>query len=373
MKILTIVGARPQFIKAATVSRAIARHNDSSSLIRIEELIVHTGQHFDAAMSDVFFDELSIPRPSVHLGVGGLDHGAMTGRMLERIERVLVQETPDWVLVYGDTNSTIAGALAAAKLHVPVAHVEAGLRSFNRAMPEEINRVLTDHCASLLLAPTEVAVSHLRREGIPDQSIELVGDVMYDAALFYAADAEQRASLLDSLDIQCSRFALATIHRAENTDDPQRLNTIFGALRRLAQALPVVLPLHPRTRKRLNENGLALANREGVKLIDPVGYLDMVCLERNARLVLTDSGGVQKEAFFYGVPCVTLRHETEWTELIELGVNRLAPPLSVNAIMDVVSSALEAPRPDSSRSSPYGDGRAGEKIVKALLADFTPG
>ncbi len=357
MKILSVVGARPQFVKAAVVSRALR------STAGISEVLLHTGQHYDANMSQVFFDELHIPRPDYNLGIGGGTHAQNTGRMLEAIEAVLFDEKPDWVLVYGDTDSTLAGALAAVKIHVPVAHVEAGLRSFNRRMPEEINRVLTDHAADLLFAPTETAVANLRREGVPDERIALVGDVMYDAAIFYASMAEERSSILETLGLNPREYILATVHRAENTDSPARLKAIFTALSQVAETLPVVLPLHPRTRKALTANNLwELA--QGVRLIDPVGYLDMVMLEKNAALVVTDSGGVQKEAFFHHVPCVTLRTETEWVELVEAGWNVLAPPFSheeiYNKILESVGrSGLDLPL--------YGDGRAAQKIVARLL------
>ncbi|WP_368642626.1 UDP-N-acetylglucosamine 2-epimerase (non-hydrolyzing) [Castellaniella ginsengisoli] len=311
MKLLTVIGARPQFIKAATVSRALAAHHPDS-----REILVHTGQHYDANMSDVFFDELDIPRPDHHLGVGGGSHGQNTGRMLEKLDALIVQEKPDWVLVYGDTDSTLAGALAAAKLHVPVAHVEAGLRSFNRRMPEEINRVLTDHVADLLFAPTKVAQRNLQKEGVADSKIHVVGDVMYDAALYYKPLARKPA-WFDAL--RLGEFSLCTIHRAENTDDPDRMRGILAGLAK--SPLPVVLPLHPRTRKQLAQFHLGLPDT--VCAVDPVGYLEMVWLESHCRLVVTDSGGVQKEAYFHGKPCVTLRDETEWVELVEVGANVL--------------------------------------------------
>lgn len=366
MKIITIVGARPQFVKAAVVSRAIGRANAGVAGPGIRELIVHTGQHFDAAMSDVFFEELSIPRPAFHLGIGGLGHGAMTGRMLEAIERVLIDEKPDWVLVYGDTNSTLAGALAAVKLHISVAHVEAGLRSFNRRMPEEINRVLTDHASDLLFAPTDVAVGHLRGEGHAASKIVRSGDVMYDAALFYAEQARTRSTIAERLRLRSREFVLATIHRAENTDDLDRLAVIFDALSHLSGRFPVVLPIHPRTRSRIAAASRFADAIGNVTLIDPVGYLDMVALQQLARLIVTDSGGVQKEAFFFGVPCVTLRDETEWTELVEAGANRLASPNSVQTVLKAFDQALASTVPNAARSELYGDGDAARKIVDAL-------
>lgn len=357
MKVVTVVGARPQFVKAATVSRAFAARGAAA-----QEVIVHTGQHFDANMSEVFFAEMQIPRPQYQLELGGLGHGAMTGRMMERIEAILKDEKPDWVLVYGDTNSTMAGALAAVKLHVPVAHVESGLRSFNRAMPEEINRVVADHVSSLLLAPTDAAVRNLDSEGIRGPKVVRTGDVMYDAALHYSRQSSA-GDVLGRFGLQPRGYALATIHRQENVDDPQRLETVIGALVECSRELPVLLPIHPRTRKALQARGLEAGGR--LALVDPVGYLDMVQLEKGARLVLTDSGGVQKEAYFFGVPCVTLREETEWVELVECGANRLAPPASVGGIVDAARSAL-ASRPSFGQGL-YGDGHAAEAIVDALL------
>lgn len=352
-RIVTVLGARPQFIKAAVVSRAFA----SKGML---EEIVHTGQHYDSNMSDVFFDELEIPRPEHHLGIGGGTHGQNTGRMIEAIEKVLVDTRPDWVLVYGDTDSTLAGAVAAVKLHIPVAHVEAGLRSFNRRMPEEINRVLTDHAASLLFAPTETAVAHLAREGISGASVQLVGDVMYDAALFYGVKAERTSSILARLNLAPKEYALATIHRAENTDNSQRLAAILDGFAKFGRH--IVLPLHPRTRGRLATLGLTLPNN--VRTIDPVGYLDMVMLERNAALIATDSGGVQKEAFFYRVPCVTLRDETEWIELVEGGWNRLAPPTDSQSVADRLAAAHGSIGQDI---APYGDGHSAQRIADILL------
>lgn len=357
MKIITVIGARPQFIKAATVSRALAVRED------VNEVLVHTGQHFDENMSQVFFDELEIPRPDYNLEIFGGSHGAMTGQMLERIEIVIQNERPDWVLVYGDTNSTLAGALAAVKLHVPVAHVEAGLRSFNRAMPEEINRVVTDHASNRLFTPTETATRNLANEGIPAERIEQVGDVMYDAALFYGDKSEQRSDVLVRHGLKRKGYILATIHRQENTDDRQRLEAIFQGLAEVASEQPVVLPLHPRTRIRLEAFNLSDL-LDGLRVIPPCGYLDMVMLERNAHVVVTDSGGVQKEAYFHGVPCVTLRSETEWVELIEMGWNVLVPPLSGN-----IRQAVAQVRPRATASgSPYGEGDAAQRIVRTLVS-----
>lgn len=353
-KCITVVGARPQFIKAAAVSRRMSERSD------IEELIIHTGQHYDSNMSDVFFDEMGIPKPSHHLGIGSASHGEQTGRMLAAIESVLMVERPDWLLVYGDTNSTLAGALAAAKLHVPVAHVEAGLRSFNRRMPEEVNRVLTDHASNLLLAPTATAVENLSSEGIKGPHVVNVGDVMYDAARHYGQVARECSRIVESLGLASGEFLLATIHRAENTDDPRRLARILDALREVAQRHPVVLPMHPRTRARLASDGGQL---QGLRVIDPVGYLDMVQLEQNALLVVTDSGGVQKEAFFHGVPCVTLRDETEWVELVALGWNRLLPPGDDTPLAQGILDAVGSRGRDA---NPYGDGDAAARIVELL-------
>ncbi len=360
MKIVSIVGARPQFIKAAVVSRALRAHPD------IREVLLHTGQHYDDNMSLVFFEELEIPRPAYNLGFGGGTHGQNTGRMLEAIEGVLLKERPDWVLVYGDTDSTLAGALAAVKLHIPIAHVEAGLRSFNRQMPEEINRVLTDHAADLLFAPTQTAVANLQREGIPAKRIAMVGDVMYDAALYYATKAEQRSRILSAVGLAPRGYILATVHRAENTDNPDRLHTIVMALKRVAQEIQVVLPLHPRTRKALETYGL-WEDAQSMRLIDPVGYLDMVILEKHARLIVTDSGGVQKEAYFHRVPCVTLRTETEWGELVESGWNIVIAPENENVVHRTVLSQINV---KGANVSLYGNGKAAYSIARVLKNVF---
>jgi UDP-GlcNAc3NAcA epimerase len=356
MKILTVVGARPQFIKAAAVSRSVAGRAG------VEEVLLHTGQHYDDNMSDLFFRELEIPAPKYHLGIGSGTHGVQTGRMLEALDAILVDERPDWVLVYGDTNSTLAGALAAVKLHIPVAHVEAGLRSFNRAMPEEINRIVADHVSTLLFAPTAAAVGHLRNEGVAAAAVRQVGDVMYDAALFFGRKAQTDSDILARLGLAPRGYVLATVHRAENTDDPARLGAIVDGLGAVARDLPVVLPLHPRTRQALRAQGLE-ARVAGLRLLEPVGYLDMVSLERSAAAVATDSGGVQKEAFFYQTPCVTLRDETEWTELVELGWNRLEPPRSGAGVAGAVAAAIGSRGRDG---QPYGDGEAARHILDAL-------
>lgn len=351
MKILTVIGARPQFVKAATVSRQIAVRDG------VTEVLVHTGQHYDANMSDIFFQELSIPRPDYHLGIGGRGHGAMTGRQLEAIEAVLLNERPDWVLVYGDTNSTLAGALAAAKLHIPVAHVEAGLRSFNRRMPEEINRVLTDHSAERLFAPTETAMRNLRHEGIPDARSILVGDVMLDASLFYR-DQARAPDWFSDLKLVPQGFGLATIHRAENTDDPTRLVGILNGL--ASSGTPIVLPLHPRTRQRIAENRLTIPSH--LYVVEPVGYLEMVWLQSNCAFVATDSGGIQKEAYFFNKPCITLRDETEWVELVEAGWNTLA-----GTDAEAIAMAISNAKPGQSSRSLYGLGDAANKVVSGLM------
>jgi UDP-GlcNAc3NAcA epimerase len=357
MKLLTVVGARPQFVKVAALSRVLRSQSG------IEERLVHTGQHYDDSMSDVFFRELEIPRPDYDLAIGSGTHGAQTGRMLEAIEAVLLHEKPDWVMVYGDTNSTLAGALSAAKLHIPVAHVEAGLRSFNRAMPEEINRVLTDNVSSLLFAPSRQAVLNLFQEGIPESKVHLVGDVMYDAAIHYGRGSTETSRILDALGVRPSRYVLATIHRAENTDASDRLKSVFDGLRAVARELPVVIPLHPRTRKALRDNGLLRSVEAELKVTEPVGYFDMTRLERNARVIATDSGGVQKEAYFFRVPCVTLRDETEWVELVESGWNRLVPPTCSGVIRRAILSASGT---HGKEVALYGAGRAAERITEVL-------
>ncbi len=359
MRIMTVVGARPQFIKAAAVSRALR------AAPGFAEVLVHTGQHYDENMSAIFFEELGVPTPDHRLEVGSAGHGAQTGRMLEAVERLLIADRPDCVLVYGDTNSTLAGALAAVKLHVPVSHVEAGLRSFNRRMPEEINRVLADHASDLLFAPTPSAVRNLGREGISAGKVHLVGDVMYDAALHYARQAAALARLPRALGLTPGSYVLATVHRAENTDDPARLGAVLLGLERVARQVPVVLPLHPRTRSAWARSGRSLPAGEGLLIIDPVGYLEMISLEKNARLVVTDSGGVQKEAYFYGVACVTLREETEWQELLEIGANQLLPPSDPDAVAAGILGALETAGP-APAAGLYGDGRTAERIVAIL-------
>jgi UDP-GlcNAc3NAcA epimerase len=358
--IVTVVGARPQFVKAAVVSRALR------ALPAVREVLIHTGQHFDDNMSQVFFEELDIPPPAHNLGIAAHSHGAMTGRMLEAIERVVIDLKPAWVVVYGDTNSTLAGALAATKLQVKVAHVEAGLRSFNRHMPEEINRIVADHIADLLFAPTATAVANLAREGIEKSRVRLVGDVMYDSARFASARLDQ--ALPRSLGLHAKGFVLATVHRQENTDDPARLRAIFEGLIAIAATMPVVVPLHPRTRAALAAHGLDTIARAKLRVIEPIGYFAMLALEQAARLVATDSGGVQKEAFFAGTPCVTLRNETEWVELVEIGVNRVVPPTDADRVAAGLRAALTEER-TWPRAELYGGGRAGEAIARALAGE----
>ncbi|MFB6404114.1 non-hydrolyzing UDP-N-acetylglucosamine 2-epimerase [Pseudomonas putida] len=356
-KIVTIVGARPQFIKAAAVSREILKHSGE-----IEEVMIHTGQHYDPNMSQVFFDELEIPAPKYNLEVSGGTHGVMTGRMLEGIEKILIEEKPDWVLIYGDTNSTLAGALAASKLHIPVAHVEAGLRSFNMRMPEEVNRILSDRVSTLLLCPTDVAVENLAREGIV-AGVQNVGDVMYDVALYYRDRARSESKILQALGLEEGGFALTTCHRAENTDSKERLTGILSALSEIAETLPVVLPLHPRTRKLVADYGLE-SHLEKITVVEPLAFLDMVALEQAAKVILTDSGGVQKEAFFYQVPCITLRDETEWVETVELKFNQL-----VGADHQAIKAAMSNLQVPEGNFDVYGNGRAASKIVDILKGE----
>lgn len=360
MKIVTVIGARPQFIKASIISQKLSRASN------IQEVIVHTGQHYDQGMSNVFFEELGIPNPQYNLGIGSASHGQQTGHMLGSIEEVLLNESPDLVVVYGDTNSTLAGAIAAAKLHISIAHIEAGLRSFNRQMPEEINRVLTDHASDILLTPTKLASRNLIKEGIEKAQIFEVGDVMYDVALTFAEKADQKSKILENLNLQSNSFILATIHRAENTDDSKRLEYIFTALCQISETTEIVLPLHPRTKKALQSSGLLSKVSNSLRVIDPVGYLDMVALEKNAQLILTDSGGVQKEAYFYQVPCVVLRDETEWQELIELGWNKLVPPNSIKTIQTGILQHLSMDVNQLSFPTVYGDGHSAKKIVDIL-------
>ncbi|MCG2460959.1 UDP-N-acetylglucosamine 2-epimerase (non-hydrolyzing) [Flavobacteriaceae bacterium F89] len=359
MKIITIVGARPQFVKAAVVSRAIEKYNEESTGESIQELIVHTGQHFDENMSSIFFDQMGIPKPHYNLEINSLTHGAMTGKMLEKIEAVLLKEKPDWVLVYGDTNSTIAGALAAKKLHIKVAHVEAGLRSFNMEMPEEINRILTDRISDILFCPTQTAIDNLEKEGYANIKSDRIqcGDVMYDAVLFYADRASRPKGIEQTVD-----FVLSTIHRQENTDDPAKLTSIFDALGEIAEKQRVVLPLHPRTVKKLKEFNIVPA--KNIQILDPVGYFEMIWLLSHCQMAITDSGGLQKEAFFFKKPCITVRDETEWVELVQNGSNYLT-----GHSKDLIIKAFNIIREkeiDFSKAL-YGKGDAGQIIVEELI------
>lgn len=364
LKIVTIVGARPQFVKTAALRRAIEQLNSKLPEAKIQEILIHTGQHYDPNLSQVFFDELGIPSAHYHLGVGSASHGIMTGKMLQELEPILQKERPDIVLVYGDTNSTLAGALTAAKLHIPIAHVEAGLRSFNRKMPEEINRILTDHCSNLLFTPTEAASQRLKEEGIDEEKIHQVGDVMYDVSLYYRQEALTKSSILQRIHLSPKGYVLATIHRQENTDDFRKLDQIFRGFIEISFLMPVVMPLHPRTRQVLQKMQLLKEVEKRVQLIDPVGYLDMVRLESEAKVILTDSGGVQKEAFFFHVPCLVLREETEWIELVELGFNHLVP-ISSKAILESFQRVCQQ-KPPAWDIKPYGIGDASHKIVACL-------
>lgn len=353
-KVLTVVGARPQFVKAATISRALKEFSD------IREILVHTGQHFDQNMSDVFFDEMEIPKPDFHLNINSLNHGAMTGRMLEGLENLMLSEKPDIVLVYGDTNSTLAGALAASKLHISVAHVEAGLRSFNMNMPEEINRILTDRISDILYCPTDTARKNLMEEGFSKfgSRITVPGDVMYDAALFYAKKAGEKSKIRQELGL--TSYVLCTLHRAENTDDIGRLSSICNALNEISKTYQVVLPLHPRTKKLLEKTGLKL----NFQTIEPVGYFDMLSLLENTEVVLTDSGGLQKEAYFFKKPCITMRDQTEWVELLEAGVNVLTGS-NGNKIMEAVWEMKQ--KKLSFDQLLYGNGNAAAVIAEDLM------
>lgn len=355
IKIATVIGARPQFIKAAVVSRAFSHHGN------INEFIIHTGQHFDDNMSSVFFNEMEIPRPKYELNINSAGHGAMTGRMMEGIENILLDEKPDLVLVYGDTNSTLAGALAAKKLHIKLAHVEAGLRSFNMNMPEEINRILTDRISDLLFCPTDNAVMNLQKEGFENFKCKFVncGDVMYDAALYYAQKSRVKSDIINKFGLK--DFVLCTLHRAENTNDESRLRSIVDALNKIHSGINLVLPLHPRTRKIFEEKKIGT----NFTIIDPVGYFDMLQLIGHCKLVMTDSGGLQKEAFFFNKNCITLRDETEWFELIETGCNIICGS-DKDKILSAANLLLK--RDFSSNAKPFGNGNAGQKIVNEILS-----
>lgn len=359
MKILTVVGARPQFVKAATVSRQITQTK------HITEYIVHTGQHYDENMSGVFFKELGIPKPNVNLKIGSGLHGKQTAQMLIGIEREIIQQKPSCILVYGDTNSTIAGALAAAKLNIPICHVEAGLRSFNKKMPEEINRILTDHSSDILFTPTEIASAQLLKEGISEDKIVQSGDVMFDSSLYYGSLTKNSNSIGSQLELCNTDYILTTIHRAENTDEEQKLIRIIKELAALSESYRVIFPAHPRTKLKIQQLGL---NKSKIEFINPVGYLDMVFLEQNSKAIITDSGGVQKEAYFYNKPCITVRTETEWVELIHSGWNYLFPPIPENThslkscIMDQIDKVATL-----TNNKLYGKGNAAQIIVKTIV------
>ncbi|MDX9744154.1 MAG: UDP-N-acetylglucosamine 2-epimerase (non-hydrolyzing) [Arcobacteraceae bacterium] len=352
IKILTILGARPQFIKAGSVSREIAKYKE------IEEIIVHTGQHYDANMSDIFFDEMKIPKPNYFLGIGGKSHGAMTGQMIEKIEEVALKEKPDWIMVYGDTNSTLAGAIVASKLHIKLAHIEAGLRSFNMKMPEEVNRILTDRVSNILFCPTDTAIVNLKNEGYENLDCKIVksGDVMQDGAIFY-----KNLAVKPNIEVK-KDYILCTIHRAENTDDEIRLRSIFEALEEIAKEKQVILPLHPRTKKIIENLKLNINN---LTIIEPVGYLEMVWLIDKCNFVMTDSGGLQKEAYFFEKQCITLRDETEWVELVECGANTLVGA-NKEKILEAYKNNLEFNK-ENSKLDLYGGGKASENIIQELL------
>lgn len=356
MKLLTIIGARPQFVKAAALSRQIIKYP------QLHEVIVHTGQHFDANMSDIFFEEMEIPKPDYNLNINGLSHGAMTGQMLEKLEAVMLAEKPDVVLVYGDTNSTLAGALAAKKLYIKVAHVEAGLRSFNMQMPEEVNRILTDRISDWLFCPTDAAIENLKKEGFDHIACKVIntGDVMEDTALFYAQKAEEKSSIISQLELTPQAFILATIHRAENTDNINNLSHIIQALNELNQIKRVIVPLHPRTKKLIEQHQL----KPTFTIVEPLGYFDMIMLLKNCAIVLTDSGGLQKEAFFFGKFCITMREQTEWVELVNQGYNFIAGS-DTDKIIVLAKDKLKATFPP--RLNLYGSGQASKNICEALL------
>jgi UDP-GlcNAc3NAcA epimerase len=359
MKIVTIVGARPQFIKAAALSRAL------KALDNIKEIIIHTGQHFDRRMSDIFFEEMDIPLPNYNLAINSLSHGAMTGRMLEGIEVILLKENPDFVLVYGDTNSTLSGALAAAKLNIPVVHIEAGLRSFNMEMPEEINRILTDRLSSILFCPTDNAIFNLKKEGFEHFGATIVksGDVMEDSAIYYSNKSANKSDILQRENLEVGNYFLCTIHRAENTNSESRMRSIVAGLNEIANKSKVIIPLHPRTREKFLEFSLS----SKIHVIEPAGYFDMIELIKNSKLVITDSGGLQKEAYFFNKFCVTLREQTEWIELVENGYNKLVGSSS-SLIVDAVNYFQH--QKFYKNVELYGGGTASEYIARYLLELF---
>ncbi|MGM7719603.1 non-hydrolyzing UDP-N-acetylglucosamine 2-epimerase [Metabacillus sp. Hm71] len=353
MKILTVIGARPQFIKACMLSKAF------KSKPNIKEIIVHTGQHYDDNMSTVFFEQLKLPKPNYYLGVGSDTHGKQTAKMLTELERVMITEKPDIVLVYGDTNSTLAGSLAAAKLHIPVAHVEAGLRSFNKKMPEEINRILTDHLSTWLFCPSQTAVENLKREGI-QSGVYQTGDIMYDSVLYYKPFALQHSNILSRLNLSAKTYYLATIHRAENTDDPQKLKALLETLQKMNEVL--VFPMHPRTKHKIQQWGLTnLTLSPNIKIVEPLNYFDMLTVESQAKAILTDSGGVQKEAYMLGVPCITLREETEWVETVSAGWNQVTGA-NTQCILEAVAT-INVPK---NYPALFGDGQSSKQICEIL-------
>ncbi|MCB1467865.1 MAG: UDP-N-acetylglucosamine 2-epimerase (non-hydrolyzing) [Rhizobiaceae bacterium] len=359
MKILTIIGARPQFIKATALSLA------ARARAGVEEVLLHTGQHYDENMSEVFFRDLRLPEPKYRLEIGSGLHGEVTGKQLAGVEQVLLREKPDICLVYGDTNSTLAGALAAAKLNIPVAHIEAGLRSFNQSMPEEINRVLTDHVAHWLFTPTHAAALNLKREGIPSERVHRVGDVMYDTVKLFNDNPRHQTKIVSDLGLKVKEYAVATIHRQANVDDPKRLTAILSALGELGQRMTVIMPMHPRTSKAVAEHAHPIPS--SLDVVSPLGFFDMMTLVSRAALVVTDSGGLQKEAYFHRVPCVTAREETEWVELVEMGWNRLPGAIETDALLAAIKTALDTPLPDVEIAcEPYGGGTAAIRILDVL-------
>jgi UDP-GlcNAc3NAcA epimerase len=376
IKIVTIIGARPQIIKAAAISRAIQTYFPD----KINEIIVHTGQHYDDNMSNVFFDELDIPRPKYNLNVGSSSHGSQTAKMIEGIEEILLTIKPDYILLYGDTNSTLAGAIAASKIHIPVIHVEAGLRSYNKKMPEEINRILTDHCSTFLFPPTQTGLNNLIHEGFATNSsgpynidnprIVNLGDVMLDNSLYFSDIAHKKSSILNTLNIQKDQFILCTIHRNDNTDDPARLEAIFQGLNQLSieNKITIVVPLHPRTKKNLEKLNTELtqkmADNQLLLMTEPVSFLDIIILEKFSKIVITDSGGVQKEAYFFGKPCLIVRNETEWIEIVEAGMAHLVEP---HQILNKAKEVLEN-YPTNFDPFIFGDGQAAKRILEEILS-----
>ena len=378
MKIVTVIGARPQIIKAAALSRAIREHFSKE----VQEVIVHTGQHYDDNMSQVFFDELGIPQPNYNIGVGSASHGVQTAKMIAGIEEILLKEMPDFLVLYGDTNSTLAGAIAASKIHVPIVHIEAGLRSFNKAMPEEINRICCDHCSTLLFSPTASGFKNLINEGfnpdnkrnftIDNPGIYHCGDVMYDNSKYFANIADKKSQIIDDEGLRGVDYVLCTIHRDNNTDQPERLNAIFKALLKISESKTVVLPLHPRTAKLLNINLQEdlynkITNNANIKILPPASFLDMIVLERHAQMVITDSGGVQKEAFFFQKPCLILRSETEWKEIVECGA-AVITDADEQRIVESFNNFVE--NPPHNYPEIFGDGNAAEFICKEMLENF---